>query len=221
MQRLINRLSDENYRLKEEKHHIQLRYEHAVAESESLTKQIQNQNKYLKQLNKLEADKRQSEVNFMEFSASVEKMLADISPIQLPLAISEDEVILTNLTTFATGQKNEDKKEFAKWSLVGELARHANILDVAKGMNSSMESEYGGIWQCGITKIGMMQGCWYPYATGKVQFMMTVRDVVCVIWQVYDNIDDQTIVYRVPSNLQLESTDRHVKDIKSGKKQDE
>ena len=92
----------------------------------------------------------------MEFSASVERMLADISPLQLPLAISENEIILTNLTTFATGQKNEDKIEFAKWSLVGELARHANILDVAKGINSSMKSEYGGVWQCGITKVGMM-----------------------------------------------------------------
>ena len=35
MQKQINQLTDENWRLKEEKNQTQLRYEHAVAESES------------------------------------------------------------------------------------------------------------------------------------------------------------------------------------------
>ena len=138
----------------------------------------------------------------MEFSASVEKMLSDVSPLQLPIAISEDEIILTNLTTFSASQTNKDKIEYAKESLVGELGKHAKILDVAKGMNKSMEAEYGGVWQCGITKLGMMQGCWYPYATGRVQFMMTVRDVVCVLWQVYDSKDGHRV--QIKGNTQNE-----------------
>ena len=82
----------------------------------------------------------------MEFTASVERMLADVSPLQLPIAVDEDEVNLTNLTTFKNESPSEDQISFVKESFVSELGRHANILDVAKGMSKKMESEYGGIW---------------------------------------------------------------------------
>ena len=50
--------------------------------------------------------------------------------------------------------------------------------------------------------------------------MMTVRDVVCVLWQVYDNIDEQRVIYRVSSKLELESTDSHRKGKYPGQEQD-
>ena len=73
-------------------------------------------------------------------------MLKEVGPIQLPLSIQTEDIVLTNLTTFSVEHANEEKITFAKKCLSGELARNASILDVAKGMTGLMEEEYGGVW---------------------------------------------------------------------------